>query len=440
MKALRKQIESDLGLEKGALKEQKTVITAFVDKLLTASKAEAAAKEASKKKKKASSTAKAKAPTPTPTTKGSAGTKRKSKKDPNAPKKNMTAFLFFSNDKRAEVTAELKAANPDLKGVAEVGKRLGELWKELSDADKEPYNKQAEADKARYLKEMESYTPSETAAEEPTKATKAAKATKTTPAAAAPKKYSARVEKLKKKCSEASIRVPISVYTQYKKHGNMKQLEGDILALLEKEGLSAKSTKDEIAEVRERLELARDTEGIDASNIIKSPEGGRRGRRRAAAAAVMHWSQQSQEQEDPEIFGATPETSEASATDDDFDDYEGGDGASPTPRKKTKKSRVVVDDEEDDEEDEDEEDDEDDEEDEDDDEGDEEDEGEPVKHEAKDMEAVAAVAADGPIIDDDYMEDKLQSIEKRAKPVDEASQYVPKKMADWSDDDDDDDE
>jgi hypothetical protein len=63
-----------------------------------------------------------------------------------------------------------------------------------------------------------------------------------------------------------------------------------------------------------------------------------------------------------------------------------------------------------------------------------------VKHEAKDMEAVAAVAADGPIIDDDYMEDKLQSIEKRAKPVDEASQYVPKKMADWSDDDDDDDE
>ena len=45
MKALRKQIESDLGLEKGALKEQKTVITAFVDKLLTASKAEAAAND-----------------------------------------------------------------------------------------------------------------------------------------------------------------------------------------------------------------------------------------------------------------------------------------------------------------------------------------------------------------------------------------------------------
>ena len=434
MKALRKEIESDLGLEKGALKEQKTVITAYVDKLLTASKAEAAAKEAAAKKKKASSTAKAKAPTPTPTTKGSTGTKRKSKKDPNAPKKNMTAFLFFSNDKRAEVTAELKAANPDLKGVAEVGKRLGELWKELSDADKEPYNKQAEADKARYLKEMESYTPSETAAEEPTKAAKAAratKATKTTPAGAAPKKYSERVEKLKKKCSEASIRVPISVYTQYKKHGNMKQLEGDILALLEKEGLSAKSTKDEILEVRERLELARDTEGIDASNIIKSPEGGRRGRRRAAAAAVMHWSQQSQEQEDPEIFGDTPETSESSATDDDFDDYEGGDGASPTLRKKTKKSRVVVDEE--DEEDDEEEDDEEEEDDDDD------DEGEPVKDEVKDMEAVAAVvAADGPIMDDiQDSDDKLQSIETRAKPVDEASQYVPKKMADWSDDDDD---
>ena len=94
------------------------------------------------------------------------GKKKRKKKDPNAPKKALTAFIFFSNDKRAEVTAELKAANPDIKGVAEVGKKLGEMWKLLSDDDKEPYNKQAEADKERYAKEMENYTPPEDDAEE----------------------------------------------------------------------------------------------------------------------------------------------------------------------------------------------------------------------------------------------------------------------------------
>ena len=85
------------------------------------------------------------------------GRKPKAKKDPNAPKRSMTAFLHFSNAKRAEVTAELKAANPDMKGVAEVGKKLGEMWKALSDAEKEPYNKLAADGKERYAKAMEDY-------------------------------------------------------------------------------------------------------------------------------------------------------------------------------------------------------------------------------------------------------------------------------------------
>ena len=89
------------------------------------------------------------------------GKKKRKKKDPNAPKKGLSAFIFFSNAKRAEVTAELKAVNPDMKGVAEVGKKLGEMWKALSDAEKEPYNKQAEDDKVRYAKAMEDYTPPE---------------------------------------------------------------------------------------------------------------------------------------------------------------------------------------------------------------------------------------------------------------------------------------
>ena len=83
--------------------------------------------------------------------------KKRKEKDSNAPKRALSAFLFFSNAKRAEVTAELKAANPDLKGVAEVGKRLGEMWKELSDEAKQPYNEQAAADKERYEREQAAY-------------------------------------------------------------------------------------------------------------------------------------------------------------------------------------------------------------------------------------------------------------------------------------------
>jgi structure-specific recognition protein 1 len=44
-----------------------------------------------------------------------------------------------------------------MKGVAEVGKKLGEMWKALSDAEKEPFNKMAAGDKERYAKAMEDY-------------------------------------------------------------------------------------------------------------------------------------------------------------------------------------------------------------------------------------------------------------------------------------------
>ena len=56
----------------------------------------------------------------------------KAKKDPNAPKKPSGAYIFFCNDKRAEV----KKANPEF-GVAESGRELGSMWKAASEADKE---------------------------------------------------------------------------------------------------------------------------------------------------------------------------------------------------------------------------------------------------------------------------------------------------------------
>lgn len=56
----------------------------------------------------------------------------KAKKDPNAPKKPSGAYIFFCNDKRGEV----KKANPEY-GVAQTGKELGAMWKDVTDKDKE---------------------------------------------------------------------------------------------------------------------------------------------------------------------------------------------------------------------------------------------------------------------------------------------------------------
>lgn len=83
------------------------------------------------------------------------------KKDPAAPKKPMTNYLFFCQDKRKDILKK----NPDMK-TNEVTRQLGELWRGLSDKDKKKYNTQAEKDKERYDTEMSSYVPPEPSSEE----------------------------------------------------------------------------------------------------------------------------------------------------------------------------------------------------------------------------------------------------------------------------------
>jgi structure-specific recognition protein 1 len=77
---------------------------------------------------------------------------KRAKKDPNAPKRGLSAYMFFSAAKRAEITA----ANPSF-GVTDVAKALGELWKTISDEEKSVYQQQADEDKIRYEREMEAY-------------------------------------------------------------------------------------------------------------------------------------------------------------------------------------------------------------------------------------------------------------------------------------------
>jgi len=77
---------------------------------------------------------------------------RKTKKDPHAPKRALSAYMFFSQDWRERIKTE----NPDA-GFGEVGKLLGAKWKELDEEEKKPYVDQALRDKERADKDKADY-------------------------------------------------------------------------------------------------------------------------------------------------------------------------------------------------------------------------------------------------------------------------------------------
>ena len=78
--------------------------------------------------------------------------KGKKTRDPNKPKRSKNAFMFFSAAKRAEI----KEANPDMKST-DISKELGNLWKDLSEDDKKPFELQAATEKEAYDKAMKAY-------------------------------------------------------------------------------------------------------------------------------------------------------------------------------------------------------------------------------------------------------------------------------------------
>ena len=104
--------------------------------------------------KKKAKTAKAKAKAAPAKGKKAAAPKKegKAKKDPNAPKRGLSAFMFFSNDNREKIKKE----NPGC-SFGEVGKYLGEAWSKADAKTKKKYEEQAAKDKARYEKEMAKY-------------------------------------------------------------------------------------------------------------------------------------------------------------------------------------------------------------------------------------------------------------------------------------------
>jgi len=89
------------------------------------------------------------------TTTKKAATKKKgkrSKKDPNAPKRPLSAYLYFCADKRDEI----KKKNPN-DSITDIAKKLGAQWAKVAAADKKKYESKASKDKERYEKESEKY-------------------------------------------------------------------------------------------------------------------------------------------------------------------------------------------------------------------------------------------------------------------------------------------
>jgi hypothetical protein len=85
------------------------------------------------------------------------GGKVKKVKDLNAPKKGMSAFMLFSNECRSKIKEENPTAS-----FGEIGAKVGEAWKKLTEKEKEVYVNKAEKDKERYKQEMDAYTESKT--------------------------------------------------------------------------------------------------------------------------------------------------------------------------------------------------------------------------------------------------------------------------------------
>ncbi|KAL9096744.1 MAG: hypothetical protein Q9165_001232 [Trypethelium subeluteriae] len=85
----------------------------------------------------------------------------KKKKDPSAPKRGLSAYMFFANENREKVRDE----NPGIK-FGEVGKILGEKWKGLSEKQRAPYEAKAAADKKRYEEEKAAWQGGAAAADE----------------------------------------------------------------------------------------------------------------------------------------------------------------------------------------------------------------------------------------------------------------------------------
>ncbi|KAL7546124.1 hypothetical protein ACHAWF_009464 [Thalassiosira exigua] len=80
--------------------------------------------------------------------------KKKKNKDPNRPKRNMSAFFLYSNEHRSRIKQE----NPEAK-FGDIAKLLSAEFKSIGPSERARWDHLAAQDKERYLREMEDYEP-----------------------------------------------------------------------------------------------------------------------------------------------------------------------------------------------------------------------------------------------------------------------------------------
>merc|ERR1711957_1051444 len=80
--------------------------------------------------------------------------RKKPKKDPNKPKRNLSAFFMYSNAVREDVRKE----NPEAK-FGDIARLISGQFKALDKSERAIYDQQAADDKVRYVKQMEKYSP-----------------------------------------------------------------------------------------------------------------------------------------------------------------------------------------------------------------------------------------------------------------------------------------
>jgi len=78
--------------------------------------------------------------------------KRKLKKDPNRPKQPPSSYFMFANEVRAELVAELGKSNLGL-----IGKKTGQMWRELSEENKQKYITEAKKQREVFKEKMVAY-------------------------------------------------------------------------------------------------------------------------------------------------------------------------------------------------------------------------------------------------------------------------------------------
>ena len=83
---------------------------------------------------------------------GEGGGRKRKKKDPNAPKRPLSAFFLFCHDERPSV----KQVYPSY-SIGEVAKELGERWSKVLPEVKQMYEQRVGKDKQRYEIEINNY-------------------------------------------------------------------------------------------------------------------------------------------------------------------------------------------------------------------------------------------------------------------------------------------